>query len=678
MLRPSPWFIWLVLAIWIASNTGPAQQPKLRILTDLTESGPLSHALIYARRADDQFHVSKIAVHYAKLGDFEQALRLNESATEEDWRTGAFSEIALEYWKQGQPGKAHELFIRVASLPLPKDTIYIWGDVIEEMAHAELFDLALDTNAAMAAAGGSTAGAELATVVEIFIEAKKRNPKLPDILPRALAMARTVPEFGNEVVKKVAVAYAAQGEYDRAIKLVGRFDEDFDRDDGAHELAMQLAKHGLYERAVQLANEAGEYFDRMALVGIASEALKRKDKKKALEITARIDSQISKAIKAEDYQLTETDVTRITELVSLYSQLDHQKRATELADVAFKIARDLGKPGERYRSLQRVANTFSELEFYDKAVAATNALNDHDRMQFDSLAEVAVHAVRKGKKDEVEKIIKTIQSTRLNEDEYLRVRALVAIASAGIEQGRVAEAQELLSNIMPLVEKLESNEHTPEILKNFAVTFAKAGNVRTAIQQIPRINQPFHITEALIEIGLLCATKKLTLSEADVALLDELAIGDLPTGIEPERLVNDAGWEIPGLANAQTRRPPELQKTRDRSIQLYFTYYEPQVETFIKRPFPSRRKPKREEENWISQGLKVSLIEERVINGRKYCYRLNVYEVFQDKETGLPRYTNQLETLFYFDEDGDGKFETLEEGLSYFGRGYVPKWVFAK
>lgn len=677
MLRPSPWFIWLILAIFsIGANTRPAQQAKQKILIDVTESGPLSHALIYARRANDQFHISEIAVQYAKLGDFEQALRVNESATEEDWRTGAFSTIALEYWKQGQPGKAHDLFIRVASLPLPKDAIYIWGDVIEEMAQAELFDLALDTTAAMAAAGGTTAGAELETVVEIFIEAKKRNPKLPDILARVIEMAKTVPEFGNEALKKVAVAYAAQGQYDRAIKLVSRFHDEYDRYDGAYEVAVQLAKHGLYDRAVELANRA-DYFDRMALVGIASEAVKRNDKSKALQITARIDSQISNAMKATDYELSETDVTRITEIISLYLQLDNRKRAIELAAVAFKIAKDLGKPGERYRSLQKAANTFCELEFYDKAVAATNAL-DYERMQFDALAEVGVHAMRKGKNDEVEEIIKTIQSTPLKENDYLRVRPLVAIASAAVEQGRAAEAQQLLSSIMPLVEKLETTEHTPEILKNFAVAFAKMGNVRTAIQQIPRINQTFYITEALIEIGLLCATKNLTLADGDVTLLDELASADLPTGMEPERLVNDAGWEIPGLSNAKALRPPELQKTRDRSIELYCTFYDPQVETFIKRPFPSRRKPRREEANWISHGLKVSLIEERVINGHRFCYRLTVYEVFHDRETGLRRYTDRLETLFYFDEDGDGKFETLEEGLSYFGRGYVPRWVFTK
>lgn len=152
-------------------------------------------------------------------------------------------------------------------------------------------------------------------------------------------------------------------------------------------------------------------------------------------------------------------------------------------------------------------------------------------------------SLSKGRSDDVEKIIKAIRSAPLNENEDLKVKALVAIASAIVEQGRAEEAQQLLLSIMPLVEKLEATEHTPEILKHFAVAFAKLGNVRTAIQQIPRINQPFYITVALIEIGLLCATKKLTLTEADVALLDELATAELPTSIEAERLVNDETLE---------------------------------------------------------------------------------------------------------------------------------------
>ena len=121
----------------------------------------------------------------------------------------------------------------------------------------------------------------------------------------------------------------------------------------------------------------------------------------------------------------------------------------------------------------------------------------------------------------------------------------------------------------------------------------------------------------------------------------------------------------------------EQLQSRERSIQLYFTYYEPEIETFIKRLFPSRRKSKREEAERLSEGLKVRIIEESAINGDKFCYKLNVEEMFHDK-SGLPKYTDYSETLLFYNEDGDGKFETLEEGLDYFARGHIPKWVLEK
>lgn len=488
-----------------------------------------------------------------------------------------------------------------------------------------------------------------------------------------------MPSENNTTValKKVAVAYATQGQYDRAIKLIQKFEEDYDREDGAQEVAIQFAKLGLYDRAVQLANKAGDYFGPIALIQIASAALKRGDKTKALEIVTRVDALIAKKMKDADYEPFVSEAERLSELAVLYSLLDRRTRAVELADVAFKTAKSIGKPGERDRALRSAANTYSELGIYDKAIEVTKSFGDYDRVQFDMIAEVGAHALRKGQNDAVEKIVKTIQSTPVKENEELRVKALVAIASAGAEQGRSAETQKLLLSTLPFVQRLEATDSTPEILKNLAVAFAQAGNVRTALQQISGIKEPYFITHALIDIGMLCAKKKLTFDEHDFAVLNDLVRADLPPDIQPERLVNDAGWEIPGLAHARALRPPELQRTRDRSIQLYFTYYEPQ-ETFIKRLFPSRRKPKPEEANWKSEGLKVSLIEERVINGHKFCYRLTVYEIFHDKQTGLPRYTNYLETLLYYDEDGDGKFETLEGGLDYFASGHIPKWVLEK
>lgn len=671
--RPPSLFIWLLITLSLTANTKPpAQYIQIQIQS---ENDPLSYAVVYARRSDNQYALSEIAIRYAELGDFEQAMKVNESVTDEDWRTGAFGKIALELWKQGQGDKARELFVRVANLPLPKDVIYIWGDIIENMAEARQFDLALDTDSAMAAAGGTIAGHELATIVEEFIEAKAQNPNLPDILPRVISTAKSLTEADNTTValKRVAVAYAVRGEYDRAIKLIQRFEEDYDKEDGAYGLAIQFAKLGLYDRALQLANKAGDYFGPIALVGIATEALKRRDKSKALEIVTRTDTLLLR--KRADYEPSETEVRLLSELAALYSQLDRKPRAVKLADLSFKIARALGKPGERYRSLQSAMNAFCELGLYDKAIEAINALSEYDRFQFDAAAQAGAHAVRKGQREAVEKLVKLIESTPLKENEELRVKALVTIARAEAEQGRHEEAQKLLLRTMPLFEKLEATENTPEARKDFAIAFAEAGNVHTALQQVPKIDAPFFITQALIDIGTLCAKKKLTLDEGDLAVLNEVVKSDLPPDLQPEKLVNDAGWEIPGLAHARMLRPPELQRTRDRSIQLYFTFHEPEVETFIKRQFPSRRKPKPEEANWISQGLKVSIIEERTINGHKFCYRLTVYEIFRDKYTDLPKYTNHLENLLYYDEDGDGKFETLEEGLDYFARGHIPKWV---
>jgi len=187
---------WLLISVFsvnsgLSSSSQEAQAPRS---TELREHDPLSYAVVYARKSNNQFALSEIAIRYAELGDLEQAMRVNESATDEDWRTGAFGKIALEYWKQGEKERARALFLRVANLPLPKDVIYIWGEIIESMAEAQQFDLALDTVNATAAAGDSTAGNALEKVVEVFVTGKARNPTLPDILPRAITIARTVPE----------------------------------------------------------------------------------------------------------------------------------------------------------------------------------------------------------------------------------------------------------------------------------------------------------------------------------------------------------------------------------------------------------------------------------------------------------------------------------------------------
>src|SRR6266545_2218372 len=94
---PSPLLTWLLLTVLsFSSFVLRGHQSQAANPSELNETDPLSYAGVYARRSNNQFALSEIAIHYAEFGDFEPAMRVNESATDEDWRTGAFGKIALE------------------------------------------------------------------------------------------------------------------------------------------------------------------------------------------------------------------------------------------------------------------------------------------------------------------------------------------------------------------------------------------------------------------------------------------------------------------------------------------------------------------------------------------------------------------------------------------------------
>jgi tetratricopeptide (TPR) repeat protein len=671
----------LLLALLLASGAslGSSQEPTQSIDDQgIPSNDHLVYALRFARKTNEHYLMGQIAIRYAAWGNFEQAMRVVESISDEYWKTDAFSEIALEYWKHGEKEKARHLLLRVAGMPVPKDVIHIWGSVMENMAKAQQFDLALDVAASMEPSDASTTSGALQSVIDELTQAKTTNSNQVNILGRVLAIAKTLGEQGEEasVLKKVAVLHATRADFEGALKLVNGFKDDYDREDGRHEVAIQLARQGQFARASQLADRAGDYFGPIAQVQIAAEAARRKENAKALEVAAKAYSRIEKAAK-EANEPTESDATRLTELAIVYLDLGQLLRARAAAHLAFTIAKGIGKPGERYPALQAVARAYGKLGLYDKAIEVASALGDYTQVNLGTLAESAVEAQAKGRRDDVLKLMKAIQTTPLKDHEELRLKAVVVVGRAIAKSGRLDEARKLLLSMASFADRLESNDQTPEILKDYAVALAETGDVHKALLGVPKIGSFFHVIEALIEIGTTVHNSRAAWGEGDLKLLKEIDGTELPPSVEPRKLTNEAGWEIPGLARSTKLRPPELQKTRDRSIQLYVTFYEPEVETLIKRPYESRRKREADQAQWKSEGLKIQLIEERVINGHTFCYAVRVEEYFLD-ESQKRRYSNDSETLWYYDEDGDGKFETLEEGLGYFSGGHIPDWVLKK
>jgi hypothetical protein len=106
--------------------------------------------------------------------------------------------------------------------------------------------------------------------------------------------------------------------------------------------------------------------------------------------------------------------------------------------------------------------------------------------------------------------------------------------------------------------------------------------------------------------------------------------------------VKEDGWEIPGLASAKKQKTQTL-KTEvqgGKKIDVNATYYwEPLVET--EEPFKSIG---------VNLGmLRIYALREFAIGDDKFCYKV------QANRVGI----GSLFPFVFYDEDGDGKFETL-------------------
>jgi hypothetical protein len=364
---------------------------------------------------------------------------------------------------------------------------------------------------------------------------------------------------------------------------------------------------------------------------------------------------------------------RMAELAVLYSDLGQKARATELMSVAFKRARAVGKPGERNNALRAVVAAYSQTGLYGEALEAAGAFDNGDPNAF---AEVGVEAVKRGLLVPTFQIVEAIWDMPVNERQSAKVKALAAIAARLAGHNHKGEALKLLRRVEEFADASQADENTAEALKNLAVAFAQAGDFRRAFERVRAIEQPYYVTWALLEIGYLQAKTGQKLDEEAAKLLDVIVNVRLAPPRGPARLVKEGGWDIPGFAQSRPIRPREIVKTRDRTVERHWTLYKPGVETFMERPFEPTTRQKAPVLK--AEGLKIVMIEEHDVEGHKYCYVVRTQEILRDEATNTRKYPTSFEDFLYYDEDGDGKFETLEEGPGVMSRPRIPEWVMKK
>jgi hypothetical protein len=116
-------------------------------------------------------------------------------------------------------------------------------------------------------------------------------------------------------------------------------------------------------------------------------------------------------------------------------------------------------------------------------------------------------------------------------------------------------------------------------------------------------------------------------------------------------MVNEDGWEVPGIKNSEVIRPRELARwaSEKAKVKVFVTGLEPEGTVII------------DSASYFGEGYKgpastlkrlsVFDVNRFDVGGRAYCYVLTVHP-----EGGGP-----LHHLIYLDADGDGKFEIVQE-----------------
>jgi len=138
----------------------------------------------------------------------------------------------------------------------------------------------------------------------------------------------------------------------------------------------------------------------------------------------------------------------------------------------------------------------------------------------------------------------------------------------------------------------------------------------------------------------------------------------------------EGGWEIPGLGQSKLVYPRKLVEFySEKPVHLYLTGFKPEQEVIVSVPLYYRLRENdaalviRQEQASIISIVKYEL------NKKDFCYEVQVYLVSYNKETGVKGYGGQL-GLRYYDEDGDGKFESYDMGSG--NPPFIPKipeWV---
>jgi hypothetical protein len=139
-------------------------------------------------------------------------------------------------------------------------------------------------------------------------------------------------------------------------------------------------------------------------------------------------------------------------------------------------------------------------------------------------------------------------------------------------------------------------------------------------------------------------------------------------------VVNESGWKIPGLEESQITSPRKmLQKGYGpSSVPLYVTVFRP-TQQFIT-TIPLYRLKNDQSLIIVERKVVIDSIIKCDVDGRAFVYILQC-TIILEEPGGRTGYSGQF-GVHYSDRDGDGKFESFQEGPPFVTPDLqIPAWV---
>jgi hypothetical protein len=142
-------------------------------------------------------------------------------------------------------------------------------------------------------------------------------------------------------------------------------------------------------------------------------------------------------------------------------------------------------------------------------------------------------------------------------------------------------------------------------------------------------------------------------------------------------VIKYGGWEVPGLVQSRIVTPRTLMRSKTQeAIPVYVAVLEPEEEAVVDTNLYKLLDGKTI--YIVPMKFSITRISQYDVDGRIFCYTVFVVRVFADPESKSQAYGGQS-SLTYYDDDGDGRFETLEQGnIRQLNNPRIPKWAQQK